>query len=182
MGRMLRNRRAGEEKSIVHAPALAAPDTGMRLSSASFGDQAAIPREHAGKGVGANRSPALEWSGLPAGTAQLLLVIEDTDVPLPRPIVHTVALLDPARGALEAGRLVVGEPGVRLLPASFRRVGYEGPRPIPGHGTHRYGFHLYALDRAIPAQTPVRSTKEVLALVDGRVTASAHLIGTMTRD
>ncbi|UXX91799.1 hypothetical protein N7U49_04430 [Streptomyces sp. AD2-2] len=35
--------------------------------------------------------PELAWSALPPGTAQLLLVVEDIDVPMSKPAVHCLA-------------------------------------------------------------------------------------------
>jgi hypothetical protein len=58
------------------------------LSSPSFAGGCPIPRRHAGKGVGDDISPALAWSGVPGETAEILLLIDDPDAPLPRPFVH----------------------------------------------------------------------------------------------
>jgi phosphatidylethanolamine-binding protein (PEBP) family uncharacterized protein len=114
---------------------------------------------------------------VPTGTEQLLLVIEDTDVPLPRPLLHTIALLDPSRVQLAEGELHAGARGIRFLPASFGSSGYAGPRPIPGHGPHHYGFYLYGLDRAIRPDQEPKSIRKLLAEVAGHVTAKARLVG-----
>ncbi|WP_285724975.1 YbhB/YbcL family Raf kinase inhibitor-like protein [Psychromicrobium xiongbiense] len=185
-GRLLRRVRAGDSRSIAHHPALAVPPSEMTLSSPAFANGGTIPVVHAGRGVGQNRSPALEWSGLPEGTQQLLLVIEDTDVPLPRPILHTIALLDPAIGTppqpfLPENELAAEVTGVRLVPVIPGIAGYQGPRPLSGHGEHRYGFHLYALSTAIPATAKLRGMADVLRQTSGHLLAAGHLAGVMER-
>jgi phosphatidylethanolamine-binding protein (PEBP) family uncharacterized protein len=47
----------------------------------------------------------------------------------------------------------------------------------PGHGLHRYGFHLYALDQAIPADQSLTGLDDVPAAVDGHVLADGFLQG-----
>ena len=150
MGTLLKNRRAGEAGLAWNLPALAGPET-LQLSSPAFADGAPIPLEHAGKRIGGREaSPPLSWSQAPEGTAELLLVMEDIDVPMGKPFVHLVALVDPTFTALAAGALnpATAAGGVRLLKSTMGR-GYMGPSPIKGHGPHRYVFQLFAL--AAPA-------------------------------
>ena len=81
-----------------------------------------------------------------AAAAQLLLVVEDIDVPLAKPAVHCLALIDPTAGHLDPGALSARHPGpgVRVLRSTVGR-GYHGPAPVKGHGPHRYVFQLFAL-------------------------------------
>jgi len=61
----------------------------MRLSSSAFADQAAIPEEYAfcapdpesHVSLAPNRNPDLAWSGTPEGTASLVIICVDGDVP-----------------------------------------------------------------------------------------------------
>lgn len=141
-----RNRRAGEPGLAWYAPNLAGPET-LTLASPDFDHETTIPPVHAAKRAGGrDLSPALTWSPPPAGTARLLLVIEDPDAPTARPFVHGVALLDPSLTGLAQGALTAGGPpdGIRILRSGVGR-GYLGPAPIKGHGPHRYAFQLFAL-------------------------------------
>lgn len=174
LGRALRSRRAGERHSVRRAPELQAPAE-ISLVSPDFSHQGTIPEAHRTSPKGANLSPALAWHGVPEGTEQLLLIIEDIDVPLKRPMVHALALLDPEMTQLPQGALAHNSEQVRLLPGSFGRRGYQGPRPIPDHGVHRYGFHLYALDAVLPGT--LSGLAEVLPRVAGHVLASGFLEG-----
>lgn len=179
-GRLLRGMRAGPRHSIWNLPQLQAPAS-IALRSSTFADGGGIPLRHAGAGVGANVSPQLSWSGLPAGTAQLLVAIEDTDVPLPRPLIHTLALIDGTGHGLAEGALNSSAANIRFVPASFGRLAYAGPRPVPGHGAHHYGFYIFALDRALPASGPASSLKAMLPALAGHVLARGKLVGTYER-
>jgi phosphatidylethanolamine-binding protein (PEBP) family uncharacterized protein len=161
-------------------PALLAPDI-IKLLSQDFNDGERIPATHSGKGVGNNLSPQLSWTGTPEGTAQLLLIIEDTDVPLPRPILHTIALLDPTHSELPTGGLNPRTAGLVFLPASFWRRGYEGPRPLPGHGPHRYGFYLFALPAVIVNAIEIKNVRQLIEVISGQIIARGRLIGIQER-
>lgn len=180
LGTALRWRRAGQRWSVSRARQLQAPDT-LHVTSSSFDAWGTIPDAYAGEGVGANTSPALSFGELPDRTAQILLLLEDVDVPLARPLLHTIALVDVATTELAEGDLRADNPAIRFVPAAFGRVGYQGPRALPGHGAHRYGFHVYALDRAIPRDAKLPSFAEVLPWVDGQVLARGSLVGTQRR-
>ena len=178
LGHLLRNRRAGEDSLTWHARGLDAPEL-LSITSPDFADGEPMPKRTAGRPVGDNVSPALEWSGVPPEARQLVLVVEDRDVPFSRPIVHAVARLEPARTGLTAGDLVAGAAhGDGII--SFRQKGYHGPRPIPGHGPHAYVFQLYALDRPIPGDATLRPATVVDAM-RGHVVARGRLTGTYER-
>ncbi|AYG03498.1 YbhB/YbcL family Raf kinase inhibitor-like protein [Gryllotalpicola protaetiae] len=130
LGRALRNRRAGERRLAWFRPEFAGPET-IVLTSPAFGHLEHMPESTAGRGVGGDVSPALAWTGVPAGAASLTLIVQDHDVPLPVAITHArVAEIAPETTAIAQG-------GIR---------GWHGPRPIPGHGPHHYVFQLFALD------------------------------------
>lgn len=178
LGRLLRGVRAGAHRGPLAGRAFDAP-TSISVSSAAFTDGGGMPRSSAGKGVGDNVSPPLRWTAPPSGTRQLVLIIDDVDVPLPRPLLHTVAVIDPELEGLDAGGLRPGAAGVRCLRADLGHRGYAGPRPIPGHGPHHYRFQLFAIDRAVPDGTT--TAKALLAAMSGHVLARGVLTGTYER-
>jgi phosphatidylethanolamine-binding protein (PEBP) family uncharacterized protein len=118
-----------------------------------------------------------------------LLVVEDLDSPLRTPIVHAVALIDPAVTTLDAGALSARSPGagVRVL-RSFVGRGYRGPGPIPGHGPHRYVFQVFALGSdvgtaGLAGGMPLDEARPrvVLAAASGPALARGRLTGTYER-
>ncbi len=181
LGRLLRPVRAGDHRLVWNDPRLAAPAT-LRLSSPAFDDGGPMPPRTAGAGVGENVSPALEWTGAPAEAAELALVLQDPDAPLPRPVTHLIAYgVDPnsrgaPEGAFEAGR--VG--AIRLGRGSFGRVGYQGPRPVAGHGPHRYVFQIFAVARPLNFGSPPDLTA-ITAAMAGMVLARGLLTGRYER-
>lgn len=182
IGCLLRGKRAGEQKLAWYHPAVAGAPESLLLCSPAFADGETIPTLYAGKGVGNNRSPALTWQGIPEGTRELLLIVEDADAPLPRPFVHLIASsIDPKRSAVPEGALETPEDAVALLGRnSFGKTVYAGPRALPGHGPHRYSFQLLALSRALRFDAPPKLT-EVLAALDGAVLARGRLDGIFER-
>jgi phosphatidylethanolamine-binding protein (PEBP) family uncharacterized protein len=151
-------------------------DRDLILTSPAFDDGGAIPQRFAGPGVGDNISPALAWSGVPIAATHLLFVLEDTDTPTSRPLLHTVTILRPDATSLAEGALAATAPGVNHLKASFA-TGYSGPRPIPGHGTHHYGFMLFAVD----ADIDTTSWRTALESIEGHVLARGRIVGTYER-
>jgi phosphatidylethanolamine-binding protein (PEBP) family uncharacterized protein len=173
LGRLLQSRRADASLSVWNELDC---DQEFALSSPAFNDGDPIPRRHAAKGVGDNVSPALEWSGVPAAANHLVFVLEDTDVPFERPLIHTLSIIDPDATALPEGALAADSPAVEHVPALGRR-GYYGPRPIVGHGTHRYGFMLFAVDGDIDTS----SQRAAVASMRGHVVGRARIVGTYER-
>lgn len=178
IGKLLRNVRAGEHRSPLAGPGFAAPYD-ITITSTAFGDGGTMPRTSAGKGVGDNTSPQLNWAALPPLTRQMALIIDDVDVPLPRPLLHTVALIEPGVQNVDTGALQPNTAGIRFIPGSLGHRGYAGPRPIPDHGPHRYRFHLFALDEPMPDS--VTTAKALLKQMAGHVLARGVLTGTYER-
>src|ERR1039458_6441247 len=135
LGTLLKNRRARDIHSAWNLPNLQGPGL-LIVTSQHFEEGELIPLEHAGKRVGGkNLSPDLTWSAAPPETTELVLVVEDLDVPISKPAVHCLALIDPFRldspNHLPPGALSGREPaaGVRILRSTIGR-GYHGPEPI----------------------------------------------------
>ncbi|MDT5105295.1 MAG: hypothetical protein QOI25_2808 [Mycobacterium sp.] len=178
IGRLLRPVRASAARSPLAGAGFAAPDT-IAVTSPAFTDAGNIPRRHAGNGVGDDVSPELRWTGVPPGTAALVLLMDDVDVPLRTPLFHSVAVLEPGNDGLGEGEFRTGATGVRTVPTMLSKDGYSGPRPIGGHGPHRYRFHVLALARRVPEDAA--TVKAVLAAASGQVLARGTLTGTYER-
>lgn len=176
LGWVLRGRRPDPTLGVAHAPQLAGPET-LGLTSAAFAHGGTIPTTHL-QGIGPNLSPALAWSPVPEGTRALLLIMEDLDRPFgTAPGRHMVAVVDTEITALAEGELVPDHPRIRYLTDDRGRTGYQGPRPLPGHGTHRYVFHLHALGTPVGDEALVGEFETLLHAVDGAVLARGSLIG-----
>jgi len=144
------------------------------LESDAFGPGEAIPRAHTCEG--ADRSPPLRWGDVPAGTRSFVLLVTDPDAPHGT-FTHWVLFDIPAGTAQLAAGASAGVPGRN----DFRRLGWGGPCPPPGHGPHRYVFTLAALDRASLGLAEGATRGEVERAMEGHVLGRAELVGRYER-
>lgn len=114
--------------------------SGFHLSSTAFSGGATIPSQYTCDGQ--DISPPLLWSGVPAGTKELVLVIRDPDAPTGNFVHWAVAGIAPGTSGFPAG----GVNG-QIIPGenSFASLGYRGPCPPTGAKAHNYVFTLSAL-------------------------------------
>jgi hypothetical protein len=179
LGVMLRNRRAGQHTLVWARPDLRAPEN-FTLTSPAFDHEAPIPAKYRGRLLGANISPALDWTQPPAGTAELALIVEDPDAPRKTPATHALTLgIDPALGGIPENALTNPSPvpGIRQGKGALGHRGWAGPMPVPSHGPHSYVFQLFALDQA-PALPDGFALDGVIAAIAGHVIGRARLDGT----
>src|SRR6266850_5979055 len=54
----------------------------LAISSTAFSSNGWIPKQYTCEG--GDRSPALQWSGVPAGAKSLVLIVDDPDAPDPK--------------------------------------------------------------------------------------------------
>jgi|SRR5579863_5057031 len=154
------------------------------LTTPAFAPGGEIPREYTCDG--SDISPPLSWSGIPAGTASLVLVVEDPDAPggvFGHWAAYDIPPDSPGLAAgYHAGRPAAG-PGIGLREArnDFGRLGYGGPCPPPGGGVHHYHFVLMALNRPNIGLSPAPSASEVLRLAQPYVIGRVELVGTYRR-
>ena len=150
------------------------------LASAAFREGAVIAAKYTCDGV--DVSPALTWSGAPAGTRSFALIADDPDAPAGT-WVHWVLYNLPAdvselpENIAKVESLDLG--GARQGRNDFRRPGYGGPCPPPGP-PHRYFFKLYALDAPLKLKAGAQK-RDVEAAMEGHVLATAQLMGTYAR-
>jgi Raf kinase inhibitor-like YbhB/YbcL family protein len=154
----------------------------LQLKSASFDAAAPIPKRHTCDGD--DVSPALSWTGVPAGAKSLALIEDDPDAPdpaAPKVVwVHWVLYNIPVSAAsLPEGATAKTLPqGTREGLNDWKKTGYRGP--CPPVGEHRYVHKLYALDVVLPDLG--RVTKTALEKVmEGHVLGKAELVGTYRR-
>ena len=106
----------------------------LRIGSPAFTALEPIPKRYTIDGE--NISPPVEWSGLPSGTQQLVLICHDPDAPLVRGFTHwTIYNIGPTvTGLAEAG-------GSKFTQGmnSTDNLGYTGSAPPNGHVRLRQG-------------------------------------------
>lgn len=157
---------------------------GLRVSSPAFGEGEAIPIRCTADGEGL--SPSLRWENAPAATQSLVLLVEDADVPLVRPLTHCIVHSIPAS---KTG-FAEGEIPVRLRGFTAEgwgcgrnalgRPGWTPPNPPPGHGVHRYAFQMFAL-KTTPEYPYPPGRSLLLRTIRPYLLAQGRLIGTYER-
>jgi Raf kinase inhibitor-like YbhB/YbcL family protein len=154
----------------------------LAITSPAFSADGAIPKRYTCDGE--DLSPPLAFTGLPAGTASLVLIIEDPDAPdpdAPRTIwVHWIVYnIPPTTRALAEDAARRGlPPGALAGRNDWDRTGYGGP--CPPVGRHRYVHRLLALDVVLPdLKGPKRAALEQACA--GHVLEAATLVARYAR-
>ncbi len=151
----------------------------LAITSPAFAHQGAIPRQYTCEG--SDISPALTWSGAPAGAKSFALIVDDPDAPDPqapkRTYVHWVLYNIPASatGLPEDDKKNSPPKGSLSGTNDWKRTGYGGP--CPPIGRHRYFFKLYALDCVLSGLS-APTKPQLLEAMKGHVLAEAQLMGT----
>ena len=191
LGHALQHRRAGLEETLYHRTDLRQGLGAITVGSLAFTDHAPIPEVYTADGDG--HSPPLHWSGVPPGTQEVLLLVEDADAPTSSPLVHAIVTGLPGEdGALAEGAIDAaadqedGEPEIEgeVGRNSFLRRGWLPPDPPPGHGPHRYVFQVLALGAGAGKTAALKAgagRDDVEAAVRERAVASGCLVGIYER-
>ena len=155
----------------------------LALTSPAFSHERPIPAAFTCEGL--DRSPALQWSGVPANAQSLALIVDDPDAPDPKApqmtYVHWVLYNIPA-GAVGLPEGIEGADlpnETREGTNDWKRTGYGGP--CPPIGRHRYFFKLYALDTKLP-DLGAATKPQLEAVMKGHVLAEATLVGTYEKE
>ncbi|MDD3815016.1 MAG: YbhB/YbcL family Raf kinase inhibitor-like protein [Desulfocapsaceae bacterium] len=154
----------------------------LSISSPAFADNSQIPLTYTCDGR--NISPPLQWTGIPASTKSLVLIIDDPDAPDPAAPrmtwVHWLLYNIPATtSGLAEGIAPNALPqGTLSGRGDNKKTTYGGP--CPPIGCHRYFHKLYALDIILPdLQIPKKPA--LLQAMEGHILAHAEIIGLYQR-
>ena len=108
---------------------------------------------------GAGRHPTIHWSGAPARTKSLALVMDDSAAPITPYIYWIVFNIGPQSSDIPSGQL---PPGARQANNSKGTRGYDPPCPVnPGHV---YRFTVYALDKKLSLQAGASAESAWMAI------------------
>ena len=153
----------------------------LTITSSAFADGDPIPELYSCDG--ADISPPLAWTGVPAGTRSFALLCDDPDAPGGTWTHWAIFDIAADAGGLQEAFPKGARVG-RVLQAitDFGRPGYGGPCPPRGHGTHHYRFRLLALDAESLGLPDHAKFADVAEAAEGHILAEATLTGTYIRD
>lgn len=151
-----------------HRPA--AVMTSLTVSSPAFRAGRGLPARYTCHGDGLN--PPLHWSGLPAATKSIAIVVDDPDAPH-GPYVHWVVFNIEPRDTELAEDAV--PPGARSAVNSSGSTKYAAPCPPAGE-PHDYRFTVYALDSRLSLPDGTSLTTALKAIPPSSI-AQGRLVG-----
>jgi hypothetical protein len=159
----------------------------MSLTSPDIKEGGTIANEQVLKGFGCdgdNVSPALNWSGTPAGTKSFAVNMFDPDAPTGSGWWHWVVFnIPPGTTSLPKG---AGDVKKKLMPKGaiqsrndFGAAGYGGPCPPAGGKPHHYQITVFAVDVAklAAAKNETASAASVDSGLHSHTLAKATLTG-----
>lgn len=146
----------------------------LTLTSSAFQNEGKIPTQYARKT--GNVSPPLAWTGVPEGTRSLALIVDDPDAPSGVFVHWLLYGIPPNVTSLRENQALTPElrNGARQGVNGYGELGYGGPQPPSG--THRYFFHLYAVDTELDYPAGL-SRQELDGAIQGHILAEAVLMG-----
>lgn len=159
------------DEAALEAPTTVAPATIKLTMTLPWADGAAIDPAATCKGAGT--SPAITWTNMPSGTAELALTVTDDDA---AGFVHWIMAGIPATATgLAAGAVPDGAVQGKNDNGT---AGWFGPCP-PAGAKHRYRFTLYALTSP-SGMAAGAETRVALAAVQRNVVGLDVAFGTFT--
>jgi Raf kinase inhibitor-like YbhB/YbcL family protein len=175
---------AAVRPATAQAPAASRAGQRFSLTSADLSRTAKIGERHVFNGFGCsgqNVSPALSWTGAPAGTRSFAVTVYDPDAPTGSGWWHwvlynipaNVTWLAPGAGSTTPDALPAG---AAQGTTDFGSKGYGGPCPPPGDRPHRYVFTVHAL-KVDKIEVPANATA---ALVGFELNANRLASATLT--
>jgi len=188
LGTLLSSQKGRDAKLFTKSAAFASfPEPTFAVESPDCGSSGSAMAADYSQ-LGSERFPVLRWDPGPlaAEIKEYLIIVEDPDAPLPSPIVHGI-YYEIAGDVKEFG----GEglvPNGNLKAGKGFKVGrnrkgtvYIGPRPVLGHGVHRYMFDVVGLKEGLVGLSECPKKEELVKAVGGKVAGWGRWIGTFER-
>lgn len=183
LGRLFASIRAGENHLAWNDPRLSGGHASIKLKSSAFEDGQHMPVLYsAGGGGHEDLSPPLNWTEVPGEAKELVLILQDPDAPLRRPVVHLiVAAIPPQQKQFTPGQLTSSNNSELTFGRGWLgKKGYSGPRPVRCHGPHRYVFQIFAVRKKLELGLSP-TYEEVVSQMKGSVLAKGRLTGLFER-
>lgn len=150
----------------------------LDISIVGFSNGSRIPVKYTCEGE--NISPEIIVKNIPNGTVSLVLIMYDPDAPS-GVFYHWIIYNISVNGSvvkIPEGLSPGSNIGIQLY-NDFNKIGYGGPCPPIGHGSHRYVFVVIGLNKYVTSN--VSSLSELLNECRGYVTSIGIYIGTYSR-
>jgi phosphatidylethanolamine-binding protein (PEBP) family uncharacterized protein len=190
LGTLLSSAKGRDAKLFVKEPAFSLfPEPTITISSPDCGPSGSVMAKDYSQ-LGSERFPLLKWNpgSLASEIKEYLVIVEDPDAPLPSPIVHGLYWGISGESTEFGGEGVKAKGGLEegkgyQVGKNRRGTVYIGPRPVLGHGVHRYMFDVVALKEKIEGKglSEVPTKEEMAKVIEGKVVGWGRWMGTFER-
>ncbi len=145
----------------------------MQITSSAFQNNEPLDARYSKDGE--NINPPLTFSEIPDKTASLALIVEDPDA-VGGTFTHWIVYnMSPATVQIVEGELPMS--GVEGMNGAGA-LGYYGPQPPAGTGTHSYFFKLFALDTMLDFDNSQEVDRaKFYEAIDGHAIDQVEIIG-----
>ena len=128
---------------------------------------------------GENVNPEIRISRIPENSRSLVLIVDDPDAPAGT-WVHWVLFNIPVTGDLVIISKNSTPRGAKQGTNSWSIIGYRGPSPPKGSGSHRYFFKVFALDCIfdLPKGSGLFDVEQAM---EGHIISKGQLFGVYNR-
>jgi Raf kinase inhibitor-like YbhB/YbcL family protein len=156
-------------------PPITTNSNNMKIESSAFQNNTTIPAKYSCDGQeGVN--PPLNFSEIPRDTKSLALIVTDPDAQVTGGFVHWIVFnIDPA-----TKEITENSTPQNAIEGTNSASQTKFVCPCPPSGTHRYFFHLYALDDMLSLD-PSAKKSDVEKAMEGHVIERAELVGLYKR-
>ena len=199
LGKLTSSIKAHDAKLFTKGPAFTdLPKPTIELTCPECGPSGSTMKLHHTQ-VGDNskdRFPNLTWSRVD-GAVEYILLCEDADLPIPTVVFHglfyglpasatevTASDMDPAEkdGTAKDNDALMVKGGFKYV-KNIQGSHYGGPKPLMGHGPHRYFYQLIALREPVDiTKLGGKVTKDGLgAAIVGKVIGWGEWVGVYER-
>jgi hypothetical protein len=162
-------RNTSRPEEAISRPRIPTEETTMKIKSSEFENGGNMPDRLTQ--FDANKSPALEFTDVPAAARSLVLIMDDPDAPRGLFTHWVVFNIDPSSRGFRENET---PKEARLARNSYDQAAYAGPKPP--NGEHRYFFRLYALDTRLDLREGASRT-DIERAMEHHVIAKAELMG-----
>lgn len=141
-------------------------EVALSVISAAFAEGENIPAQYTCEGDGIN--PPLEINNAPHGTQSIAIIADDPDAP-GGTYDHWLIWNIPWQGKIAAN----SSPGISGA-NSAGKTGYHAP--CPPSGSHRYFFHVFALDNSLDIE-PGADRQALEKAMESHILAKGNIMG-----
>lgn len=124
--------------------------------------------------------PTLYIKNISEKTKSIILIVDDPDAPIEEPFVHWIL----RKNIIQRNEITIFWENLSEFQEwsnTWGSIGWIGPCPPKWHGTHRYFFKIYEVDKKINLNSWIYKN-EILNEIEWHIISSNQIMWTYTRN